>query len=59
QAILDQRVALYEAARQSQPLRWKGATRNWTRIHTVHLNPDQDDDQDAITTARNQERKAA
>ncbi len=59
QAILDQRVALYEAARQSQPLRWKGATRNWTRIHTVHLNPDRDDDQDAISTARNQERKAA
>ena len=59
QDILDRRAALYETARQRHPQRWKGPTRNWTRIHTVHLNPDRDDDHDVIPQPRNQERKAA
>jgi transposase InsO family protein len=42
-AILQRRSALYEVARAKNPLRWKGATRNWQRIDIVHLNPDQID----------------
>lgn len=41
-ALLDRRKAVYEAARAKNPLRWRGPTRNWQRIHAVHLNPDRD-----------------
>jgi putative transposase len=57
--ILDRRTMLYEAARERHPLRWKGATRNWQRIHVVYLNPERADQNSAITQPRNQERKAA
>ena len=40
-ALLKQRKALYEDARSQNPRRWSQNTRNWNRIHTVHLNPDQ------------------
>jgi putative transposase len=43
QDILDRRTMLYEAARERHPLRWKGTTRDWHRIHVVHLNPDRAD----------------
>jgi putative transposase len=59
QDILDRRAALYETARQRNPLRWKGPTRNWKRIHAVHLNPDRADDHGVIPQPRYQERKAA
>jgi transposase InsO family protein len=59
QDILDRRAVLYESARQRNPLRWKGPTRNWQRIRAVHLNPDRADDQGVIPEHRNQERKAA
>jgi putative transposase len=42
-AILQRRSAVYEVARANNPLRWKGATRNWQRIDVAHLNPDQID----------------
>ncbi len=48
QQILDRRATLYEAAKQRNPLRWKGSTRNWKRVHTVHLNPDQTDNFEPI-----------
>jgi putative transposase len=38
-AILAQRHALYEAARDRHPERWSGQTRNWELEDTVHLNP--------------------
>jgi len=38
--LLDQRKAVYETARAKNPRRWSGTTRNWQRIHAVHLNPD-------------------
>lgn len=41
EALLDQRKAVYETARARNPRRWSGTTRNWQRIHAVHLNPDQ------------------
>jgi putative transposase len=50
---------LYKAARERHPLRWKGATRNWQRIHVVHLNPDHAEQNSAIAQPRHQERKAA
>jgi putative transposase len=59
QDILDRRAALYETARLRNPLRWKGPTRNWKRIHAVHLNPDRADVDSVIPQPRDQERKAA
>jgi len=57
--ILDRRAALYESARQSNPLRWKGQTCNWRRIHVVHLTPDRDDKISAVSQPHNRELKAA
>ncbi len=37
--ILARRQRLYERARQTKPERWTGATRNWTPVHAVTLNP--------------------
>ena len=37
--LLAQRDALYQAARNQQPERWSGTTRNWTPPSTVFLNP--------------------
>lgn len=39
--LLEHRKAVYEAARARNQKRWRGTTRNWQRIDTVHLNPDQ------------------
>lgn len=39
-SLLKNRVAVYAAARDRHPRRWSGATRNWTRIEQVHLNPE-------------------
>lgn len=38
--ILRQREALYERAKQAQPERWSGNTRDWSRKEVVLLNPD-------------------
>lgn len=38
-AILAQRKAVYEAAKQRHPERWSGETRNWDRVGAVWLNP--------------------
>jgi hypothetical protein len=45
EAILTQRSSVYAIARAQNPLRWKGATRNWRRVDIVHLNHDQVDAQ--------------
>ena len=42
-AILAARQRVYDAARAKQPARWRGATRNWTPVTTVRLNPTKDD----------------
>jgi transposase InsO family protein len=42
-ALLEQRQAVYEAARARHPRRWRGPIRNWERIQVVHLNPNQTD----------------
>ena len=41
-AILAARHELYLQARQRTPRRWSGATRNWTPIEVVTLNPERD-----------------
>jgi putative transposase len=38
-ALLAQRKAVYEAAKQQHPQRWSGSTRNWSPIVSVTLNP--------------------
>lgn len=40
--ILKQRHTVYHAARQRNPQRWRGPTRNWTPIGPVTLNPERD-----------------
>lgn len=39
-ALLNERRALYEAARARHPHRWTGKTRNWDPVTIVHLNPE-------------------
>ena len=41
-AILAARHALYIQARQRNPARWSGTTRNWSPIDAVTLNPERD-----------------
>ena len=41
-AILAARHALYLQARERNPARWSGTTRNWTPIGPVALNPERD-----------------
>ena len=41
-AILQARHELYQRARALHPARWSGATRNWTPVGTVTLNPERD-----------------
>jgi putative transposase len=37
--ILQQRKAVYEAAKAKHPERWSGDIRNWDRVESVSLNP--------------------
>lgn len=39
-AMLQERVKVYELARQANPLRWSKGTRDWRHIDCVHLNPE-------------------
>ena len=41
-AILAARHTLYLAARETNPTRWSGNTRNWTPVGAVTLNPERD-----------------
>lgn len=41
-AILAQRHALNQAAREAHPERWSGKTRNWEPIEVVSLNPERE-----------------
>ena len=38
-SMLKNREVVYAAARQANPSRWSGSTRNWDPIDEVHLNP--------------------
>ena len=41
-ALMASRHALYQRARERHPQRWSGATRDWTPIGAVTLNPERD-----------------
>jgi transposase InsO family protein len=47
-AILAARHALYTQARERNPARWSGKTRNWSPVGAVTLNPERD----SLVTAR-------
>jgi transposase InsO family protein len=49
-SLLQNREVVYAAARQANPNRWSGASRNWSAIDEVHLNP---------ATAKNKESRFA
>ena len=47
-SLLQDRTEVYAAARARHPSRWSGATRNWTRVEEVHLNPDKPTDSSTL-----------
>jgi transposase InsO family protein len=51
-AVLANRVRVYERARRRNPDRWSGATRNWTAVAAVFLNPKRDEEVIAGELAR-------
>lgn len=59
QAILAARHALYLEARRRNPSRWSGATRNWSPIGAVTLNPERDSVVKAHVAASSDEHLAA
>ena len=44
-AILENRTAVYEAAKARNPQRWSGEIRNWTPVGAVWLNPENPESQ--------------
>ena len=40
--VLAARHVLYQEAREHNPRRWSGSTRNWTPVTAVTLNPERD-----------------
>ena len=50
QEILQARHALYAQAREDNPRRWSGPTRDWSHIKTVTLNPERTEVQNAALT---------
>jgi len=49
-AILEQRVALYEAAKAQHPERWSGPIRDWHPENIVYLNPAKSTQKENINT---------
>jgi len=58
-AILAAREALYRQARQSNPARWSGDTRNWSHVGVVTLNPERDAVVNLAVTAQHTQLKSA
>jgi transposase InsO family protein len=59
QAILAARHTLYRHARQRHPARWSGATRDWSLIDVVTLNPERDEVVKLATCVQHTQLKAA
>jgi putative transposase len=59
QAILAARQILYRQARQRNPARWSGATRDWSLIDVVTLNPERDEVVKQATCVQHTQLKAA
>ena len=58
-ALLGARHALYQQARERNPRRWSGNTRNWTPIGTVTLNPEREAVVNAALTGEDKHHNAA
>lgn len=58
-AILEARHAVYRAARERNPARWSGNTRDWTPTGPVTLNPEKDAVVDLAASTQNLIQKAA
>lgn len=58
-AILRARHDLYTHAREHNPRRWSGATRNWSHIATVTLNPERTEVANAALARRDRQPLAA
>jgi len=59
QAILAARHALYTQARQRNPARWSGNTRDWSHIGVVTLNPERDEVVSMTVSAQHTQPQAA
>ena len=59
QAILAARHELYVKARQRNPARWSGNTRDWSHIGVVTLNPEHDAVINMATSSQHTQQKAA
>ncbi|MCA3223083.1 MAG: hypothetical protein ING41_11965, partial [Burkholderiales bacterium] len=53
------RHALYIQARQRNPRRWSGSTRDWSHIGVVSLNPEHDSGVNPAASATQSQQKAA
>ena len=58
-AVLAARHALYEQARQRNPARWSGNTRDWSHIGEVTLNPERDAVVNSNASAQHIQQRAA
>lgn len=47
-ALLRKRVDVYEAAKNRHPQFWSGPTQNWQPGRVVHLNPDQQVEEEIV-----------
>ena len=59
QTILAARHALYLQAKQRNPARWSGNTRDWSHINVVTLNPERDSVVNIAVAAQHTHQKAA
>ena len=59
EAILAARHELYTQARQRNPQRWSGTTRDWSHIGAVTLNPERDSVVSMAASAQHTQQKAA
>jgi putative transposase len=59
QDILAARHAVYEAAKQRNPARWSGDTRDWSPVGPVTLNPERDSVVDLAVNMKGISQKAA
>jgi transposase InsO family protein len=58
-AILAARHALYASAKQRNPARWSGHTRDWSHIGVETLNPERDDVLSVVASAQHTQQMAA
>lgn len=49
--LMEKRKSVYEAAKQRNPKRWSGNTRNWEAVDVVTLNPEKKEVIDALKVA--------